>query len=157
MIYVNECDHRILESTLRTTNNLLERLHASFFFYILVGPERFLKIGSYLPSAVLISVAMMFGGLKHWVDAGWVRDTGEQGVRKSNPVTEQAWLARRRPVLEVLCIMVATHAMGAVSFLALTRSCFSERQIVCIAIDFFHHLAYICSRSFFRLYFASSS
>ncbi|KAG6918119.1 hypothetical protein DXG01_016307 [Tephrocybe rancida] len=44
---------RVIESTLRTTNNLLERLHASFFFYVLTGPERFLKIGSYLPSAVL--------------------------------------------------------------------------------------------------------
>jgi len=48
---------RIVESTLRTMSNLLERLHASFFLYIMTTPSSFLKIGSYLPSAVVIAVA----------------------------------------------------------------------------------------------------
>ncbi|KAG7092639.1 hypothetical protein E1B28_008980 [Marasmius oreades] len=91
----------IVESTLRTTNNLLERLHASFFFYIMTGPERFLKIGSYLPSGIAISVAMMFAGLKAWVEA--------------------AKTHRTRPVLAVILkYMLPTHALGGIVYLAIT-------------------------------------
>ena len=50
-------------------NNLLERLHASFFFYLLVGPTAFVKIGRFLPSAVLVSAAMLVGGMGAWADA----------------------------------------------------------------------------------------
>ncbi|CAK5265049.1 unnamed protein product [Mycena citricolor] len=105
---------RVLESTLRTTNNLLERLHASFFFYILTTSDWFLKIGSFLPSAVLISVSMMFGGLKIWSDAGWIRDRGDE---KSDP----QWLERSRPVLPVLAIMLCTHLLGAGLLLGVTN------------------------------------
>ncbi|KAF9265553.1 Gaa1-domain-containing protein [Marasmius fiardii PR-910] len=92
----------IVESTLRTTNNLLERLHASFFFYIMTGPERFLKIGSYLPSGIAISVAMMFTGLQTWIEAA-----------KNN---------RTRPVLPVILkIMLPTHALGGILYFAITR------------------------------------
>ncbi|KAJ7063467.1 Gaa1-like protein [Mycena amicta] len=108
---------RIMESTLRTTNNLLERLHASIFFYILTAPERFLKIGSFLPSAVLISVAMMFGGLKVWSDAAWILNTSE----KEAP---SLWVQRRRPVIPILLIMLSTHILGFLIFILLSTSSF---------------------------------
>ncbi|ESK94596.1 gpi-anchor transamidase [Moniliophthora roreri MCA 2997] len=91
---------KIIESTLRTTNNLLERLHASFFFYVMTGPDRFIKIGNYLPSAILISVGMMFSGLKAWIDAA-----------KDN---------MKRPVLAVVLTMIATHVMGVVVFMVIS-------------------------------------
>lgn len=34
-----------LEGTLRSLNNLLERFHQSFFFYLRPGTERFVSIG----------------------------------------------------------------------------------------------------------------
>ncbi|KAJ7685379.1 Gaa1-domain-containing protein [Mycena polygramma] len=120
---------RIVESTLRTTNNLLERLHASFFFYILTTPDRFLKIGSFLPSAVLISVAMMFGGLRIWSDAAWIPDTSEK--RGDNK-----WLQRSRPVMPVLGIMLSTHVLGGVLFAAVTTPWFSNNQMVASALLF---------------------
>ena len=129
---IAHCEVRIMESTLRTTNNLLERLHASFFFYILTRPEHFLKIGHYLPSAVLISVAMMFGGLRKWVDAGWVlvdsdkKDGGDTG----NSPTTAKWRTRRRPVLKVLSLMISTHIMGIGLFYLITSSWFVEYQTV---------------------------
>lgn len=46
---------RIIESTVRSINNLLEHFHQSFFFYILLGPYSFVSIGSFLPAAVLLS------------------------------------------------------------------------------------------------------
>ncbi|KAH9952052.1 Gaa1-domain-containing protein [Amylocystis lapponica] len=125
---------RIVESTLRTTNNLLERLHASFFFYLLVGTTTFLKIGSFLPSVILISVSLMFGGLREWVNAGWIwipeiqqtigeKDSGEVPSRISG-----TWSRRSRPVLKALSIMLCTHALGAVLFYAITRPWFVRYQ-----------------------------
>ncbi|KAJ7905719.1 Gaa1-domain-containing protein [Mycena olivaceomarginata] len=106
--------HAIGRRRCGTTNNLLERLHASFFFYILTTPDRFLKIGSFLPSAVLISVAMMFGGLKLWSDSAWILDTsiplekqGDTGIK---------WIQRSRPVIPVLGIMLSTHILGGILF-----------------------------------------
>lgn len=53
---------RTLESTLRSLNNLLERLHASYFFYLLPRPGKFIPVGHYLPSAVLIGASITLGG-----------------------------------------------------------------------------------------------
>ncbi|CAK9779474.1 putative GPI-anchor transamidase [Cutaneotrichosporon oleaginosum] len=53
---------KIVEGTVRSANNLLERLHASFFFYLLPGPERFLPVGHYLPAAVLLGASLTLGG-----------------------------------------------------------------------------------------------
>ncbi|KAF5373639.1 hypothetical protein D9758_000664 [Tetrapyrgos nigripes] len=106
---------RVIESTLRTTNNLLERLHASFFFYIMTGPSRFLKIGSFLPSAVLVSVAMMFGGLKEWVDSAWAQEHSDD-----KSAGAQTWTRRPRPVLRTLTIMIATHFWGLAIYLLMT-------------------------------------
>ncbi|KAF5380995.1 hypothetical protein D9615_004070 [Tricholomella constricta] len=123
---------RIIESTLRTTNNLLERLHASFFFYIMTGPDRFLKIGSYLPSAVLISVAMMFGGLRVWVDAAWISShfVNEKGIQKLN------WSRRQRPILSVLGIVAATHVYGALLFSLINRSWFIQYREIASPLAF---------------------
>ncbi|PPQ63089.1 hypothetical protein CVT24_005944 [Panaeolus cyanescens] len=108
---------KTVESTLRTMNNLLERLHASFFFYIMAERGWFLKIGHYLPSAILISVAMMFQGLRKWVDAGWIE---VDGTEKSDP--SRVWVRRTRPVLPVLAIMILTHMSGLVLFVSLSST-----------------------------------
>lgn len=54
---------RVFESIFRTLNNILEHLHASFFFYILINTHRFVSIGTYLPSAMLIAVCFTITGL----------------------------------------------------------------------------------------------
>lgn len=46
---------RLVESVVRSLNNLLEHFHQSFFFYLLLGPRFFVSIGTYLPSAMLVS------------------------------------------------------------------------------------------------------
>jgi hypothetical protein len=120
----------VIESTLRTTNNLLERLHASFFFYIMADPDKFLKIGYFLPSAVLVSVAMMFGGLKLWSDAAWTRDAIEKD--KGSKGSEAApWRRRRRPVLVTLSIMIFTHILGIALFFAVNKPWCIENHKVC--------------------------
>lgn len=117
-------------------NNLLERLHASFFFYIMTGPVTFLKIGSFLPSAVIVSVAMMFTGLYEWVNASWLRDdtlpepVGD-GTDTKAAIEKPEWVRRRRPVLQVLGILIATHVWGVLLFIMITTSIFTRYQPVC--------------------------
>jgi glycosylphosphatidylinositol transamidase len=96
-------------------NNLLERLHASFFFYILTDATYFNKIGSYLPSAILVSVGMMFHGLDIWVMSGW-RLEEQPSEKVSSSSQERGWVSRQRPVLHALTIMMATHILGALVF-----------------------------------------
>lgn len=122
---------RVMESTLRTTNNLLERLHASFFFYLLVGTETFLKIGSYLPSAIIIGIAMLFTGLNEWVTAGsiWTPEQlGEKATDAAAPSGQGQWTRRRRPVLPALAVIIATHLAGILTFFTITRPFFLSYQ-----------------------------
>ena len=119
---------KILESSLRTMNNLLERLHASFFFFLLVRPELFMKIGMYLPSAILVGTAMLFSGLGEWVNAGWlltsVRLKHDEHDEKSEKVQSPSvikWVTRDRPVLDAVIMMVSTHAIGYILWEAVSR------------------------------------
>ncbi|XP_049879902.1 glycosylphosphatidylinositol anchor attachment 1 protein [Pectinophora gossypiella] len=56
-----------LESILRSLNNLLERFHQSYFFYLLAATNRFISIGQYMPSLCLLCVAMLIRALALWV------------------------------------------------------------------------------------------
>lgn len=46
---------RVCESTARSINNLLEHFHQSFFFYLMLGPNFFVSIASFLPAAMLVA------------------------------------------------------------------------------------------------------
>ena len=61
---------RILEGTYRSLNNLLEHLHQSFFFYLLMSRERFVSIGTYLPSAMLVAANFTIMAIALWVRSG---------------------------------------------------------------------------------------
>ncbi|KZV73437.1 Gaa1-domain-containing protein [Peniophora sp. CONT] len=106
---------RVVESTMRTMNNLLERLHASFFFYIMANPGQFLKIGMYLPSAILVGASLMFGGLGSWVQAGWY----EQWVEK--PGGAKRWTKRSRDLLPAARLVALSHVLGLVLYFAVSR------------------------------------
>ena len=61
---------RTVESLFRSLNNLLEHLHQSFFFYLLLQANRFVSIGTYLPSAMLIAVNFSITSIGLWVASG---------------------------------------------------------------------------------------
>jgi hypothetical protein len=61
---------RVTESVFRSINNLLEHLHQSFFFYILMSKLRFVSIGSYLPAAMIIAGSFTINALALWVLSG---------------------------------------------------------------------------------------
>lgn len=59
---------RVVESTFRSVNNLLEKFHQSFFFYLLLGPKTFVSIGMYLPACGLSSASFLIGSLNSWIN-----------------------------------------------------------------------------------------
>lgn len=61
---------RVIESTFRSLNNLLEHLHQSFFFYLLMQANRFVSIGTYLPSAMLVAVNFTIMAIFLWLKSG---------------------------------------------------------------------------------------
>ena len=118
-------------------SNLLERLHASFFLYIMSTPSSFLKIGSYLPSAVLIAAALMFGGLREWVGAGWVEledkhPSLEKGKDADMAIaSKKKWVPRRRDLLGPFVVTATSHLIGLALFVIISRDWFDIRQLVC--------------------------
>jgi len=61
---------RTVESMFRSLNNLLEHLHQSFFFYLLMHTNRFVSIGTYLPSAMIIAASFTITAIVLWVQSG---------------------------------------------------------------------------------------
>ena len=47
----------MVEGVFRSLNNLLERFHQSFFFYLLPSTDRYVSIGLYMPPFALMVVA----------------------------------------------------------------------------------------------------
>ena len=70
---------RTIESICRSINNLLEKLHQSFFFYLLMQTNRFVSIGTYLPSAMAVGAAYTVMAIYLWVMSGYqVDQQGQQ-------------------------------------------------------------------------------
>jgi glycosylphosphatidylinositol transamidase len=98
---------RILESLFRSLNNLLEHFHQSFFFYLLLAPKKFVSIGTYLPSAMLIAVNFTIMAIGLWIKSGQ-RHNGslsKEGKDKTpsaekEPPAEKEPSAEREPPLE---------------------------------------------------------
>ena len=57
---------RLIESFVRSMSNLLERLHHSQFFYLLLNPRRFVPIGTAILIPLVLSVSMTISGLALW-------------------------------------------------------------------------------------------
>ncbi|CAH2097898.1 unnamed protein product [Euphydryas editha] len=76
-----------LESILRSLNNLLERFHQSYFFYMLAATNRFISIGQYMPSLCLLCGAMLIRALSLWVTLQ--KDYDDQADKLTDKNTEK--------------------------------------------------------------------
>lgn len=115
-------------------SNLLERLHASFFFYLMASPTQFLQIGQYLPPAIILSIAITVTGLAAWNTAGYTEFDPQDAARQAQEAASQlqeklghgekaavvtAVTAatfkpgkRKRPVMPILTVMFGAHVVG---------------------------------------------
>jgi GPI-anchor transamidase subunit GAA1 len=123
---------RVIESTFRSLNNLLEHLHQSFFFYLLMQANRFVSIGTYLPSAMLVAVNFTIMAMALWVESGRPRDAfakiaspteiheGQKPEIITGPQNNKALVSVQSSGLEErhlflpLVIVVGAHFLGIV-------------------------------------------
>lgn len=75
---------KTIESLFRSLNNLLEHLHQSFFFYLLIQANRFISIGTYLPSAMLIAVSFSIASIGLWLESGRPTNNGSDEKTKNS-------------------------------------------------------------------------
>ncbi|CAH3940230.1 unnamed protein product [Pieris brassicae] len=87
-----------LESIFRSLNNLLERFHQSYFFYLLAATDRFISIGQYMPSLCLLCGAMLIRALSLWVTIQKEEDKKED--KKDNDGVEEEKVNEESEVIE---------------------------------------------------------
>ncbi|XP_056913857.1 glycosylphosphatidylinositol anchor attachment 1 protein [Takifugu flavidus] len=105
---------RLLEGMYRKLNNLLERLHQSYFFYLLPSLSHFVSIGYYMPAFGLLTVILLLRALDLWVQLSAPPTTTEDGVTDAEPVSSPG-------VLSVLTPLVISHLTGAALYALPTR------------------------------------
>ncbi|CAK7208756.1 Glycosyl phosphatidyl inositol protein transamidase complex subunit [Sporothrix curviconia] len=114
---------RILEGTFRSLNNLLEHLHQSFFFYLLMGRERFVSIGTYLPSAMLLAANYTIMAIALWVRSGQAAPkptaaaaaaAAKKGTAAEPPAPTASIGIEERDLFLPLAVVAVCQALGVV-------------------------------------------
>lgn len=59
---------RMIEGIFRSLNNLMERFHQSFFFYLLPATERYVSIGLYMPPFGVLALPILIKAVALWID-----------------------------------------------------------------------------------------
>ena len=104
---------RTAESLIRSVNNLLEHLHQSFFFYILLSAGRFVSIGNYLPAAMLVAGSFSISALALWVSSGR-SDSPTTALNAAAAVTPSASNIKMDTVKIGGAVAIVPHAVTAV-------------------------------------------
>uniref|UniRef100_W5UFZ8 GPI-anchor transamidase component GPAA1 n=1 Tax=Ictalurus punctatus TaxID=7998 RepID=W5UFZ8_ICTPU len=95
---------RLLEGMFRKLNNLLERLHQSYFFYLMPSLSRFVSIGYYMPAFGLLAAILLLRALDLWVQIGSPAPITQDGVGEAEPPSPG--------VLSVLTPIAISHLTG---------------------------------------------
>ncbi|KAK7727882.1 Glycosyl phosphatidyl inositol protein transamidase complex subunit [Diaporthe eres] len=116
---------RVVEGTFRSLNNLLEHLHQSFFFYLLMHKDRFVSIGTYLPSAMLVAANFTIISIALWVKSGQAGEvekpaetTGKEkgATDEKGPADAILTPATERDLLLPLVLVAGCQFLGVVPF-----------------------------------------
>ncbi|XP_064466866.1 glycosylphosphatidylinositol anchor attachment 1 protein-like [Ornithodoros turicata] len=97
---------RVLEGVFCSLNNLLERFHQSFFFYLLPSTRRYVSIGLYSPAFALIA----FPALVKAAVIFLALDSASESGNKSDKQELSPWSA--------LPFLVFTHSIGVLLLVA---------------------------------------
>lgn len=131
---------RCVESTFRSLNNLLEKFHQSFFFYLLMQANRFVSIGTYLPSAMLVAVNFSIMAIALWIRSGRstapkLGSTDGKDERKAKVEVEvieqdgmlavapkQSLVIVERELFLPLALVIAFHFLGVIPLYTFNNS-----------------------------------
>lgn len=107
---------RTVEGICRSLNNLLEHLHQSFFFYLLMQTRRFVSIGTYMPSAMLVAANFSIMAVALWVRSGYraAIQPGTPGKKEKEKSDNSVNGVLERPLSLPLSVVVILHFIGAI-------------------------------------------
>ncbi|SZF03941.1 unnamed protein product [Blumeria hordei] len=117
---------RVIESVFRSLNNLLEHLHQSFFFYILMQTNRFVSIGTFLPSAMLLAINFTIMAISLWIKSGTAASSAEttstkdkmtrsalsQDVKEKIPSPDEDGVTVERELFLPLSVVAGVQFLG---------------------------------------------
>lgn len=159
---------RTVESLFRSLNNLLEHLHQSFFFYLLMQANRFVSIGTYLPSAMLIAGNFTIMAMALWMKTGYNTENaesssidskerlstkGQEGQKEKAEVDRttngsEASVAMERQLALPLTLITELHFLGVIPLYAFNhisqQVCTRPYRILCdanLSIQYLHSAA----------------
>nr|XP_040231731.2 glycosylphosphatidylinositol anchor attachment 1 protein [Anopheles coluzzii] len=106
---------RIIEGISRSLNNLLERFHQSFFFYLLVSNDRFVSIGDYMPSLALMAGALLIKAFIHYLSLYYTGDNDETEKSEETDAVETKQKAGNIDIgyFSVGIVLLVAHTIGA--------------------------------------------
>ncbi|KAF9338343.1 Glycosyl phosphatidyl inositol protein transamidase complex subunit [Podila minutissima] len=110
----------LLESSIRSLNNLLEHLHQSFFFYLLSGVRRYTSIGLYMPPVIILGVSFIFHALSLWGLSSDLPLELEAMARNKNAAVSLPYARRARSVKVPATVVGLSFIAGLASFKLLT-------------------------------------
>ncbi|KAL7905759.1 Gaa1-like protein [Trichoderma velutinum] len=114
---------RVVEGSFRSLNNLLEHLHQSFFFYLLMQKNRFVSIGTYLPSAMLLAANFTIMAIFLWVKSGQPIAKREATDKPKGNLSEGKGASTNTPsspptvernLLSPLALVATCHSISAI-------------------------------------------
>ncbi|ORY05097.1 Gaa1-domain-containing protein [Basidiobolus meristosporus CBS 931.73] len=115
----------LIESTLRSINNLLEHFHQSFFFYLLPDASRYVSIALYIPPVICIAVGLLLISLKLWfsfddsvAEVELVEDVNHEGKDVKSIKTSVAYTQHSIP-LQTSIIVIGLSILGCVLLFSL--------------------------------------
>ncbi|KAG1085899.1 hypothetical protein G6F42_021204 [Rhizopus arrhizus] len=100
---------RLVESTFRSLNNLLEHFHQSFFFYLLPQPSRYVSISQYMPPVILFACALIFQSLALYY-------LGTKPVEPEKTDVTTAYSLGKRHISFAFTVLTITHVAGIAIF-----------------------------------------
>lgn len=133
---------RTIESLCRSLNNLLEHLHQSFFFYLLMQSNRFVSIGTYLPSAMLIAGNFTIMAIALWMRTGYYSSSSRAGSEKSSksktPEKANKDSVSERLLALPLTLVTGLHILGLVPlwiFNTIVHQYFTTATYIFVVVD----------------------
>lgn len=106
---------KVIEGMSRSLNNLLEKFHQSFFFYVIVAHDRFVSIGDYMPCIGLMASALMIKALLLWLELNNKSTERPPNHEKEEEEKGEMTPKRLQPKFDLITVgllFIIAHAMG---------------------------------------------
>ncbi|XP_013790376.1 glycosylphosphatidylinositol anchor attachment 1 protein-like [Limulus polyphemus] len=109
---------RVIEGVFRSLNNLLERFHQSFFFYLLPSTRRYVSIGLYMPAFGLIAAPLLIKALNLYLSLQSSKDLDKKATPGMENKDEDAREETFPSLWQALPLVFSSHILGCLVYLS---------------------------------------